>query len=110
MIIRSCNITFLPSATEVFNSSDSPADAGIMNSQIISNFPHPIPMLHVGTINYLIVPTFPSPFLSPKYLRPNAGRATYRCALGTSLTSFLFLLFVSIKFTIHLIRKRKFRK
>jgi len=56
-------------ATESFNSSDRPADAGIMNSPILSNFSHPIPMLHVGTINYLIVPTFPPPFLSPKYLR-----------------------------------------
>ncbi len=38
---------FCPPATEVFNSPDSPADAGIMNSQMFSNFPHPIPMIHI---------------------------------------------------------------
>ncbi len=49
-ILHSC-----PLATEVFNSSDSPADAGIMNSQMLSNFPHPIPMIHIGTSYNLLV-------------------------------------------------------
>jgi len=44
-----------PPTTEVFDSPDSPADARIMNSRMFSNFPHPLPLIHIGKINLFIL-------------------------------------------------------